>query len=74
MAYKSYKKKSEVAHHRSKTLSEDIATAFGRLLTLLTTLGRFQAIKQLLKLGNIKIIVGGALASGGSISHDLNVR
>jgi hypothetical protein len=69
MAYKSYKKKSEVAHHRSKTLSEDIATAFGRLLTLLTTLGRFQARKQLLKFINVKIIICGALAGGRSVGH-----
>ena len=69
MAYKSYKKKSEVAHHRSKTLSKDVATAFGRLLALLTAFGGLQALKQLLKLVDVKIIVRGALACGSGVGH-----
>jgi len=75
MAYKVYEKKSEVAHHTGKTLGVNIPTAFQRFLTLLTTLGAFQAIEQLLKLGNIKIVVSGTLAgrSGGHVFKLLTV-
>jgi hypothetical protein len=58
MAYKSYKKNSEIAHHAGKALSKDVTTAFERFLALLTTLGAFQTIKQFFELDNIKIIVG----------------
>jgi len=43
MTKKSYKKKSEVAHHGSETTSEDVTTTLEGLLTLLATLGGFQA-------------------------------
>jgi len=61
--------KSEVAHHRSKALGVDVTTAFSGLLALLTTLGGFEALKQLLKLIDVKVVVTGALASGGSVRH-----
>jgi hypothetical protein len=57
----SYKKKSEVAHHRSETTSVDVTTTFQGLLALLTTLGRFQATEKLLETIDVKIIVGGRL-------------
>jgi hypothetical protein len=63
MAYKSYKRKSEVAHHGSKALSEGITTAFKALLALLATLRTLKAAKELLKLIDIKIIVSVGLAS-----------
>lgn len=69
MAYKSYKKKSEVAHHRSKTLSKDVATAFQGFLTGLTTLGSFQAIQKLFKLIDVKVIFSAGLADGDGTGH-----
>jgi len=67
MAYKYYKKKSEVAHHGSQALSINVTAAFQRLLTLLTTFGTFQALKELLELINIKIVV-----RRSGISHFVN--
>lgn len=61
MAYESYKKKSEVAHHCGKTLSKDVTTTFQGLLALLTALGTFQTLEKLLKLIDIEIVVGGGL-------------
>jgi len=72
MAYKSYKKKSEVAHHRSKTLGVDVATAFEGLLTLLTTFGAFKTIQEFFKLSDVEIIVSTGLANGYRASHLFN--
>jgi len=69
MAYKSYKKKSEVTHHRSKALGKDVTATFGRFLALLTTLGGFQALKQLLELIDVKVVIAGALTGRGGVSH-----
>jgi len=68
MANKVYKKKSEVAHHRSKALSIDVTTALERLLALLATLRTLKALEQLLKLINIEVVVRVSL-TGRSSGH-----
>lgn len=69
MAYSSRLRKSEVAHHAGKALSIDVATAFNRLLTLLTALRAFQLVKQGLEFVNIKVVISGALAGRYRSSH-----
>jgi hypothetical protein len=63
--------KSEVGHHASEALLEDVTTTFHRLLTLLTTFGCFQALEQLLEVAEIKI--GGSVSAGvgKSVGHFL---
>jgi hypothetical protein len=48
---------SEVTHHTGETGAKNVAATFDALLTLLALLGRLQAIEQLLKLANVKIVV-----------------
>jgi len=72
MTEKSYKKKSEVAHHGSKTASEDIAATFKRLLTLLATFGSLETVQKLFELGNVEVVVGVGLAGrdgGGHLTY-----
>ena len=51
------KVKSEVTHHASEALGEDVTTAFNSFLANLTTFGGFQALQQLVKVLNVEIIV-----------------
>jgi hypothetical protein len=63
MTKKSYKKKSEVAHHGS---------TFEGLLTGLTTLGSFQAAEEFFELINVEVIFGSGLAGrdgGGHVTY-----
>jgi hypothetical protein len=72
MTKKSYKKKSEVAHHGSETTSKDVTTALEGLLTLLTTLGGFQAAEEFFELIDIEVIFGSGLAGrngGGHVTY-----
>jgi hypothetical protein len=69
MTKKSYKKKSEVAHHGSKTASEDVTTTLEGLLTLLTTLGSFQAVEKFFELIDVEVVFGGRLAGRNGGSH-----
>jgi hypothetical protein len=72
MTKKSYKKKSEVAHHGSETTSEDVTTTLEGLLTLLATLGSFQAAEEFFELIDIEVVFGGRLAGrdrGGHVTY-----
>ena len=65
MTKKSYKKKSEVAHHGSKATRKDVAATFKRFLALLATFGSFQATQQFFEFINIKVIAFGTSLSFG---------
>jgi hypothetical protein len=72
MTKKSYKKKSEVAHHGSKATSEDVTTTFEGLLTGLTTLGSFQTVQEFFELSDIEVVFGSGLAGrnrGGHVTY-----
>jgi len=69
MATKSYKKKSEVAHHASKASGKDVATTLKRFLTLLATLGSLETGEKLFKLINIEVVFGSGLAGRNGGGH-----
>jgi len=74
MAYKYYKKKSEVAHHASKALSINVTTTFQGLLTLLASFRTLKTLKKLLELIDIKIVVNGSGISHGIYAQVLNQK
>jgi hypothetical protein len=57
--------KLEVAHHVGKTCGVNVAAAFQRLLTLLTTFRGLKAIQKLFEFGDIEIITFGAYLACG---------
>jgi D-alanine-D-alanine ligase-like ATP-grasp enzyme len=69
MSYELYTEKLEVAHHTGKTLRINVAAAFQRFLTLLTALRTLKTIQQLLKLGDVKVVVSRTLTNGNRRSH-----
>ena len=66
-----YGLKSEVGHHASEALLEDVTTTLHRLLTLLATFGCLKTLKQLFKVAEIKICSGVSTGIGKSVGHFL---
>lgn len=68
--------KSEVAHHTGETGSENVTAPFNTLLTLLTLLGGFQALQQLFKFIDIKVVVGSVTSNchDGTVTNELIIR